>query len=152
MPVVRRQKGCALSALAVLTAAVLPWSSTAAAGRSGWGTASLALALGEALHRPLLTALACVWFTVPLASAGALLACVLLPRRSAVVALHTAGVLVVLVVLTVLIALHVVGLDVVLPGPILALAGGAALVALPARPTPDLLRRRDGAAVKGLRS
>ena len=138
-----------LSAAAVLGATVLPWSSTAAAGRTGWETASLALALDEAVHRPVLTALACVWFAVPLGAATALCASVLLPRRPAVVALRSLGALLVLVVLTALLALRWAGLDVALLGPLLALAGSAALVALPARFRFRSRPRRHGTAPTG---
>ncbi|MBM7806962.1 hypothetical protein JOD57_002799 [Geodermatophilus bullaregiensis] len=147
----RRRFGCALSASAVLAATVLPWSSTAAAGRTGWETASLALALGEAVHRPVLTALACAWSAVPLAAAGALVVCVLLPRSGAAAALRGLGALVVLDVLVVLVAVHLAGLHVLVPGPLLALAGGAALAVLPARCPPGQPRRPAPAVPRGPR-
>jgi hypothetical protein len=151
---VPRQLGCALSAAAVLIATLLPWSSTAAVGRSGWDTASLALALDEAVHRPVLTALASVWFVVPLAAAGALVVAVALPRRWAVLALRSLGVLLVLVVLgvvAVLVAVPRGGPDYSLLGPTLALAGGVALAALPA-PSRHRSRTRQSAAATGVRS
>lgn len=144
-----RQAGCAIAAAAALAATVLPWSSTAAAGRNGWETASLALALDEAMHQPLLAGLAHVWFAVPLAAALALCACFLLPRRPAVVALRALGALLVLDVLVVLVALQLIGPDVSLLGPLLVLAGGAALVALPARSSAHPRTRRDDAASTG---
>jgi hypothetical protein len=149
---VRHQAGCLLSAAAVLTGTVLPWSSTVAAGRTGWQTASLALALDEAVDRPVLTALACVWFVVPLGAAAALCISVLLPRRPAAVALRALGALLVLVVLTVLAALHLAGMDVALLGPLLALTGAAALVALPDRVTSASPSRRRGAAATGVQA
>ena len=148
----RRSIGCAVSAVVVLAATVLPWSSTAAAGRNGWETASLALALDEAVHRPLLTVFACTWYAVPLTAALALVLCSLLPRRSAALALRCAGVLLVLVVLAVLVALGQAGLDVSLPGPLLSLLGGAALVALPPRHLDQPRTRRTGAAASGVQS
>jgi hypothetical protein len=152
MPSVRRQVGYVLSATAVLAATVLPWSSTGAASRSGWGTASLALAIDEAVHRPVLTVFACAWFAVPLAAAVALVACVRLPRPAAAVALRALGALVVLDVLVLLVSMHQVGLGVLVPGPLLASAGGAALVALPGRTPSQPPKRRNHAAVKGPRS
>jgi hypothetical protein len=147
---VRRQAGCAVSAVAVLAATVLPWSSTAAAGRNGWETASLALALDEAVHRPLLTLFACVWFVVPLVAAVALVLSSLLPRRSAAVTLRIVGALLGTVVLAVLVGLHQAGWEISLLGPLLALAGGAALVALPGRSRTQPRRRRNGAAATGV--
>jgi hypothetical protein len=152
---VRRQLGCVASAAAVLIATVLPWSSTGAVGRSGWDTASLALALDEVLHQPVLTALACVWFAVPLSAAAALVPTAVLPRRGAVLALRSLGALLVLVVLVVLAALIAVprgGPDFSLLGPALALAGGVALVALPAPFGVPPRPRRDAATATGVRS
>lgn len=152
----RRQLGCAVSAVVVLAATVLPWSSTAAAGRNGWETASLALALDEALGRPLLTVFACVWFAVPLAAAAALVLTVLLPRSWAAVALRCLGALLVVLVLavflTVVAGLGRTGWDVSLLGPLLSLVASAALVVLPPRsPTPPRPRRR-AAASPGVQS
>jgi hypothetical protein len=152
---VRRQLGCVLSAAAVLIATLLPWSSTGAVGRNGWDTASLALALDEVVHQPVLTALASVWFAVPLSAAAALVLTAVLPRRGAVLALRALGallVLVVLVVLAVLIAVPRGGPDFALLGPGLALAGGVALAALPAPFRKSLRTRRDAAAASGVRS
>lgn len=146
----RRQAGSALAAVAVLAATVLPWSSTAAAGRNGWETASLALALDEAVRRPVLTVFACVWFAVPLLAAAALVPASMLPRPWAVVALRSAGALLVLVVLAVLVAVPQAGVDVALSGPLLALAGGAALVALPVPIRYRPRTRRRGAAMTGV--
>ena len=151
----RRQLGCVLSAAAVLAATVLPWSSTAAVGRSGWDTASLALALDEAVHRPILTVLASVWFVVPLAAAAALVLTAVHPRRWAVTALRSLGVLLVLVVLVVaavLIAVPRWGPHFALLGPCLALAGGVALVALPAPFRRQPRTRQNAAAATGVRS
>jgi hypothetical protein len=149
---VRRQAGCLISATAVLAATVLPWSSTAAAGRNGWQTASLALALDEAVHQPVLAALAYLWYAVPLAAATALCVSFLLPRRPAVAVLRALGALLVLDVLTVLVALHRIGPDVALLGPLLALAGGVALLTLPAGFRSQSRRRRNGAASTGAQS
>jgi hypothetical protein len=152
---VRRQFGCVLSAAAVLAATVLPWSSTGAVARNGWDTASLALALDEAVHQPVLTALACVWFAVPLSAAAALVMTAVLPRRWAVLALRFLGallVLVVLVVVAVLVAVPRGGPDFSLLGPSLALVGGVALVALPAPFRSSPRTRRDAAAATGVRS
>jgi len=146
---VRRSIGCAVSAVVVLAATVLPWSSTAAAGRNGWETASLALALDEAMHRPVLTVFASTWYAVPLAAALALVLCALLPRRGAALALRCLGALLVLLVLAVLVALGRAGLGVALPGPLLSLLGGAALLALPPRSRPQP-RRRTSAAASGV--
>jgi hypothetical protein len=148
---VRRQAGCLLSAAAVLAATVLPWSSTGAASRNGWQTASLALALDEALDLPVLTVLACVWFVVPVAAACALCSSVLLPRHPAAVALRTLGALLVLAALAVLIAVHRAGLDIAPVGPLLATAAGAALVALPAPFRSRWSTRPDAAPVTGVR-
>lgn len=146
----RRLAGSVAAAAAVLVATLLPWSSTAAAGRSGWQTASLALALDEAVHRPVLTVLACVWFSVPLLAAAALAVATRLPRRWAVVALRSVGALLLVVVPAVLVAVHSAGADISLSGPLLALAGAAALVAVPA-PIPDRPRtRRSSAATTGV--
>ena len=145
-----RHAGSALAAAAVLAATVLPWSSTAAAGRSGWETASLALALDEAVHRPVLTVFACVWFAVPLLAAAALAPATMLPRSWAVVALRSIGALLILVVLAVLVAVPTAGVDVSLFGPLLALAGSAALVALPAPIRSRPRTRRTGAATTGV--
>lgn len=147
----RRQIGCAVSAVVVLAATVLPWSSTAAAGRTGWETAALALALDEAVGRPLLTVFACVWFVVPLAAALALVLSVLLPRRGVAVALRCLGALLVVVVLAVVVTVEAgldrTGWDVSLLGPLLSLVASAALVALPPRSlTPPRPRRRAAAS------
>jgi hypothetical protein len=147
---VRRQAGCLISAAAVLASTVLPWSSTTAAGRSGWETASLALALDEAVHEPVLTVLACLWFVVPLAAATALCVSVLLPRRLAGSALRVLGALLTLVVLTTVVALQRTGLDVVPLGPFLALLGALALMALPPRTRTRSRSRRNGAAATGV--
>jgi hypothetical protein len=147
---VRRLGGCVVSAVAVLVATVLPWSRTAATGRNGWETASLALALDEAVRRPVLTVLACVWFTVPLAAAAALVGAVLLPRRGTVVAIRTLGVLLVGAVVTVVVAVRTTGMNVALSGPLLALAGGIELVALPVGPRSRSRRRRDRAPSTGV--
>jgi hypothetical protein len=152
---VRRQLGCVLSAAAVLIATLLPWSSTAAIGRSGWDTASLALALDEAVHRPVLTALASVWFAVPLAAALALVFTAVLPRGWAVLGLRVLGVVLVLGVLVVgavLLAVPRGGPDVDLLGPCLALAGGVALVALPAPFRRRSRPRQPAVAAPGVRS
>lgn len=150
----RRQGGCVLAAAAVLAATLLPWSSTGGHGRNGWDTASLALALDEAVDRPVLTVLACVWFAVPLSAAGALVLAAALPRRWAALALRALGALLVLavvLVLAVLVAVPRGGPDFSLLGPCLALVGGVALVALPA-PFRPLSRPRRAAAVTGARS
>lgn len=148
----KHRSGCAVSAAAVLAATVLPWSRTAAAGRNGWETASLALALDEAVDRPLLTALACVWFAVPVAAALALVVSSAPPRRGAPAVRRSLGALVVLAVCAVLVAVTWAGLDVALPGPLLALAAAAALTALPAGSTPQPRFRRSGAAATGVPS
>jgi hypothetical protein len=151
---VRRQLGCVVSAAAVLTATVLPWSSTGAVKRTGWDTASLALAVDEAVHRPVLTAFAVLWFAVPLSAATALVLTAVLPNRGAVLALRSLGallVLAVLVVLAILVAVPRGGPDFSLLGPSLALVGGVALVALPA-PFRSSPRRRRAAAVTGVQS
>ena len=151
----RRQLGCVLAAAAVLLATLLPWSSTAGAGRSGWDTASLALALDEAVHRPVLTVLASVWFAVPLTAAVALVLTAVLPRRWAGTALRCLGVLLILLVLLVFAALVAVprgGPNESLLGPCLALAGGVALVALPAPFRRQPRTRRPSAAATGVRS
>lgn len=151
----RRQVGCVVSAAAVLIASLLPWSSTGGVGRSGWDTASLALALDEAVHRPVLTALASVWFAVPLLAAVGLVLAVVLPRGWAVLGLRVGGVLLVLAVLVVGAALVAVprgGPDVAPLGPCLALAGGVALVALPAPVRRPSRSRQPAAAATGVRS
>ena len=150
----RRQFGCVLAAAAVLAATVLPWSSTGPVGRSGWDTASLALALDEAVHRPGLTALASVWFAVPLSAAAALVLTAVLPSRWAVLALRSLGALLVVAVVVVLAVLMAVargGPDLALLGPGVALVGGIALVMLPA-PFRSSPRTRHDAAGTGVRS
>jgi hypothetical protein len=141
-----------LSAAAALVATALPWSSTAAAGRDGWETASLALAIGEAVREPVLTALACTWFAVPLAAAAAFPVSLLLPWRSAAVALRLLGALLALAVLIVLVALHRSGMDVAPFGPLLALTGGTALAVLPVRDRARPPLRRARAATTGVQA
>jgi hypothetical protein len=139
----------------VLGATLLPWSSTGGDARNGWDTASLALALDEAVHRPVLTVLACVWFAVPLLAAAALVLTAVLPRRWAALGLRALGallVLVVVLVLAVLVAVPRGGPDFSLLGPSLALVGSAALVALPASFRPVFRPRRNAGAVLGARS
>jgi hypothetical protein len=149
---VRRQVGCLVSAVLTLVATVLPWSSTAAATRSGWETASLGFALDEAVDEPFLAGLAQLWLAVPLAAALALCVSILLPRRPAVLAVRALGALILLDVVAVLVALHLTGLDVALVGPLLALAGGVALLTLPAPFRYFSSRRRTGAASTGAQS
>lgn len=148
----RRQAGSLVSAAAALVATALPWSSTAATGRDGWETASLALAIDEAVREPVLTALACIWFAVPLAAAAAFPVSLLLPRRSAGVALRLLGALLVLAVLVVLVALHRLGMDVSPFGPLLALTAGTALAVLPAGDRARPSRRRARAATTGVQA
>jgi ABC-type sugar transport system permease subunit len=144
-----------VAAVAVLAATLLPWSSTGGQGRNGWDTASLALALDEAVHRPVLIVLACVWFAVPLSAAVALVLAAVLPRRWAALALRAVGALLVLavgVVVAVLVAVPRGGPDFSLLGPCLALGGGAALMALPAPFRPLIRPRQDAPAATGVRS
>jgi hypothetical protein len=149
---VQRQLGCTASGVAVLASTVLPWSSTAAAGRNGWETASLALALHEAVHQSVLEVFAGVWFAVPLLAATALVVSCALPRTWAAVALRVIGVMLVAAVLAVLFALRQAGWDTSLLGPLSALAGGAALVALAGRVHPQPPTRRTAAGAPGARS
>jgi hypothetical protein len=138
----RTRGGCIAAGAAVLLATVLPWSSTGGPDRNGWDTASLALALDEALREPLLAAVATAWFAVPVLAALAVLTAVVGHRPWAALALRVAGALVVLVVATISAGIVLAGWALFPLGPSLAVAGGAALLLLagrlPARTTPGL--------------
>ena len=129
----RTRGGCIAAGAAVLLATLLPWSSTGGPYRNGWASVSLALALDEALREPVLAAVATAWFAVPVLAALAVLVAVVAHRPWAAPALRVAGVLVVLVVVTVATGIHLARWDLSPLGPSLAVVGGAGLLLLAGR-------------------
>jgi hypothetical protein len=125
--------GCAAAGTAVLVSTVLPWSAAGAAGRGGWDSVSLALAVDEAVHEPVLRAFAVGWFAVPLLGASALLLAALTSLRWAAQALRVTGALLLLVLALLVTGLLAVDWELSIVGPLLAAAGSAALLLLPTR-------------------